>query len=454
MQAQGLELLSPRRRKALAFPLAVAVALALLLISELAYWRSTGSMDALGQMAVARTEILQVLRRMIDAETGQRGYLLTGRQEYLEPYHEASQDVQRALQSLKRYYAGGAPAASAMAQLETMAQRRLSELNLTIALFDQGKEEAWRNVLLTDIGKEQMQALRAAAEELLTLEAQKVEAGRRDVYGTLMFNRIGVALTTVISLLALALYLRQTAALQAQREALRAAVQAERDQLEIEVQRRTGELTELTRHLFTAREDERSRLARELHDELGALLTAAKLDAARIKARLAGSLPEAGERLAHLSEVLNEGIALKRRIIEDLRPSSLSNLGLVAALEIHAREFAQSSGLDVDCQLQPVRLSASAELTAYRLVQEALTNVAKYAQAGRLQITLEPLDEGHARLEVQDDGIGFDTRCAPRSAHGLLGMRHRVNADGGRLQVQSAPGEGTRISAVLPLLPA
>ena len=114
---------------------------------------------------------------------------------------------------------------------------------------------------------------------------------------------------------------------------------AERDRLEIEVRERTAQLTELALHLQTAREDERQRLARDLHDELGALLTSAKLDAARIRSRLAGTAPEALDRLAHLVETLNSSIALGRRIIEDLRPSTLSNLGLVAALDILAREF-------------------------------------------------------------------------------------------------------------------
>ena len=104
-------------------------------------------------------------------------------------------------------------------------------------------------------------------------------------------------------------------------------MQAERDRLEIDVARRTAQLTELTQHLQTAREDERNRLARNLHDELGALLTSAKLDAARIKSRLAGMAPEALERLAHLVETLNASIALGRSIIEDLRPSTLGQPG-------------------------------------------------------------------------------------------------------------------------------
>src|SRR5262249_180937 len=145
-------------------------------------------------------------------------------------------------------------------------------------------------------------------------------------------------------------------------------IESERDRLEAEVTARTRQLKELAQHLQTIREDERSRLARELHDELGALLTAAKLDPARLKSRSGKSTPpEIVERIAHLNETLNGGIALKRRIIEDLRPSSLSNLGLVAALEILIREFGQRSEIKVSEDLEHVDLGPAAQLTVYRL---------------------------------------------------------------------------------------
>ena len=195
---------------------------------------------------------------------------------------------------------------------------------------------------------------------------------RESVYQTLLLNRLGVTAMTALSLLALFMYLRQTAALDRQRAEQQDVVQAERDRLEVEVAARTAQLRELALHLQTVREDERSHLARELHDELGALLTAAKLDAARLQlAARARRRPRSTERLSHLNEALNSGIALKRRIIEDLRPSSLSNLGLVAALEILARDFSARMELPVECDLHPVSLGPSADLTVYRLVQEA-----------------------------------------------------------------------------------
>ncbi len=225
--------------------------------------------------------------------------------------------------------------------------------------------------------------------------------------------------------------------------------QAANQRLEAEVAERTTQLTDLTYHLQMAREDERARLARDLHDELGALLTSAKLDAARIRARLAGSAPEALERLAHLTQTLDGVIALKRRITEDLRPSSLDHLGLAVTLEILAREFTERSGVPVHLALQPVALSRGAALVAYRVVQAAVTNISKYAQARQVWITLAPA-AGGVELSVRDDGVGFDAAAPKQSRYGLVGMRFRIEAERGSLAVQSAPGQGTRIVMSLP----
>ncbi len=245
------------------------------------------------------------------------------------------------------------------------------------------------------------------------------------------------------------MYLRRGVALDRERQKQHELIQAQRDGLEVEVTARTAQLKELAQHLQTVREDERSHLARELHDELGALLTAAKLDAARLKLRLDTASPEIAERLAHLNDALNSGIALKRNIIENLRPSSLSNLGLVAALEILVRDFRTEGGAEVHCDLQPVSLTASSELTVYRLVQEALTNIRKYAQASEVRVTLAARDD-KVLVEVADNGVGFEPELRTDPSYGLLGMRFRVDAEGGTFRLVTAPGAGTVIEALLP----
>jgi signal transduction histidine kinase len=276
-----------------------------------------------------------------------------------------------------------------------------------------------------------------------------MEQAQLQIKRTLQLSRIGVAIMAMAGLLAFYMYLLQTHALLKSGEREKESLQRERDQLDLQVRERTANLAELATHLQNVREDERGHLARELHDELGALLTAAKLDVARLKSRLAGNLPEAADRLAHLTETLNSGIALKRRIVEDLRPSSLSHLGLVASLEILAREFEERSGLSITTDLETVDLGGSAQLTVYRLVQESLTNIAKYAEASQAVISLQNMDS-YTLIEVHDNGKGFEVGNVSSTSHGLAGMRHRVEAAGGRLTVDSTQGTGTRISAVLP----
>ncbi len=421
----------------------------MLIISEGAYWQSVSRLDALVAMRGIQAGIQDLQQNLLHAESDQRGYLLTGRREYLQPYNHAVQKIGTSIQGLDRHYAGDPHAVALLSQLQGLTAAKLADLSTTIDLHDQGQGEAATALMLTDMSKAKMDAIRALTAELLAHETRKIEASKTNLYRTLMTGRIGMAVLSAISLLALFLYLRQTFALKRAQEAQQGLIQMDHDRLEIVVAQRTAQLTELTHHLQTAREDERHRLARNLHDELGALLTSAKLDAARIKSRLAGTAPEALERLAHLVDALNSSIALGRRIIEDLRPSTLSNLGLVPTLEILAREFSERSGLQTHCTLEPAKLDATAELMIYRLMQEAITNISKYAKARHVWLSLSSVD-GLVQASVRDDGIGFDTSVPPRSAYGLVGMRYRVEAEGGTLRVESEPGRGTLIQVTLP----
>ncbi|MDQ6639415.1 MAG: CHASE3 domain-containing protein [Pseudomonadota bacterium] len=450
-----MSFLSRFRGNVVAFPLAALAALAMLAISEASYQDATSSLDRLGERATARAKLNDLVKFLLDAETGQRGYLLTERREYLRPYEQAQKETRSVLAWLSAYYAKDPEMAPTMVEVANETEAKLSELATTVDLHDRGVENGWRELMLSDIGREKMEHVRTLGERLIEHETVEVTVGRRSVYQTLWLNRIGVSAMAALSLLALFMYLRQSANLDRALvdEAERTA--GERDRLEREVAARTAQLKELAQHLQTIREDERSRLARELHDELGALLTAAKLDVARLKSRLgANASADASERIAHLNEALNGGIALKRRIIEDLRPSSLSNLGLVAALEILLREFAVRSEIAVVDHLDQVEVSPAAQLTIYRLVQEALTNVVKYAKATEVVVTLLAPNDGGALISVRDNGIGFDTALPRLTRHGLIGMRYRVEAEGGTMRLSSTTGQGTLIEATLPAQPA
>ena len=436
-------------RMAVSLPLAVLAAAILIFINELSFYQSTDAVASIEEAQKTRGSINKLLQQVLDAETGQRGYLLTGDPRYLEPYNSATADINQNLDVLRLLFAPYKDQLTEFGLLSRHVSRKLAEMDLSVRMRREDTDDAWKFVLTTDVGKEQMDAIRERSATLAASSIRKMEQGQAQIQRTLLMSRIGIAIMAMAGLLAFYMYLLQTKAVLDSGMREQTMLQRERDLLETQVRERTASLAELATHLQNVREDERGHLARELHDELGALLTAAKLDVARLKSRLAGNLPEAAERLQHLTNTLNSGIALKRRIVEDLRPSSLSHLGLVASLEILAREFQDRSGLSVTTDLEHVELDGSSQLTVYRLVQESLTNMAKYADAKQAGVSLHNFD-GYVTAEVKDNGKGFKLDSLGPASHGLAGMRHRVEAAGGRLTVVSAEGHGTRISAVLP----
>ena len=436
-------------KMAISLPLAVLAAVILISINEAGFRLSTQAATSMEEAQATRGSVNKLLQQMLDAETGQRGYLLTGDPKYLEPYDAATTDINQTLDTLRKIYT---PYPQEFVEFDILSRnvsRKLAEMDLSVRMRKQGNEEAWKFVLTTDVGMDQMNAIRTQILKLVQSSSHKMEVAGGQIARSLQLSRIGIALMALAGLLAFYMYLRQTRALLNAGKREQEALQRERDQLDKEVRDRTATLAELATHLQQVREDERGHLARELHDELGALLTAAKLDVARMKSRLGPISPEAADRIQHLNESLNSGIALKRRIVEDLRPSSLSHLGLVASLEILAREFEDRSGVNVTTDLEMVELSGSLQLTIFRLVQESLTNMGKYAEARHADISLQNFDS-YITVEVKDDGKGFDTKLTKPSSHGLTGMRHRVEAAAGRLTITSSPDQGTRVFAVLP----
>ena len=450
LQENTRRLLPKVRQMALSLPMALLAAMVLVGINEVGHMRSQDAVEQLAQGLTTRSDVNKLLQSMLDAETGQRGYLLTGNETYLEPYDKAVATVQTNLASLRMQFMASPEDMQEFALLSRQISRKLAEMELSLRLRRQGNEDAWKFILNTDVGKEHMEAIRQHAQELIARSDMRLQQGREQIEQSLMLSRIGIATVAAIGLLAFYMYLRQTQAVQTVNLREQELLERERDRLEGLVRDRTATLSELANHLQQVREEERGHLARELHDELGALLTAAKLDVARLKSKIDATAPDVSERLKHLTETLNSGIALKRRIIEDLRPSSLSNLGLTAALEILTREYAERAGIDVETSLEPVQLPDAAQLTVYRMVQEALTNIGKYAKASKVLVSVHGYPT-HVAVQVRDDGVGFDPGSVRPTSHGLAGMRHRVEAAGGRLTLTSRPGNGTLLSAVLPL---
>jgi PAS domain S-box-containing protein len=210
-------------------------------------------------------------------------------------------------------------------------------------------------------------------------------------------------------------------------------------------------LRELSRHLESVREEERTRIAREMHDELGQLLTALKMDIAGVRAGAGATQPALADKMRSMSALADTAIESVRRIAADLRPAVL-DLGLVAALEWLARRFEEHTGIACALDLDDGDASLDADRTVaiYRIVQESLTNVARHAGATSVVIALGWHD-GLLRLAIRDNGKGIDADSQTRQGHfGLLGIRERVLSLGGDVRIEGVRGKGTTLSVQLP----
>jgi signal transduction histidine kinase len=212
-------------------------------------------------------------------------------------------------------------------------------------------------------------------------------------------------------------------------------------------------LRALSKRLVETQEQERSALARELHDRIGQNIATLNLNLSLMHGELpAGSVERVKDRLQDCETLLDQTGQLVRNIMNDLRPAGLEELGLVAALQEHTRQLAKRSGLAVSvrgAEVQP-RLPAAAETALFRIVQEALVNIVKHAQASECTVTMEA-DAEQATLTVADNGRGFDASGPVPLGHlGVVGMRERADAIGANLRVDSDPGAGTRVIVQVP----
>lgn len=246
--------------------------------------------------------------------------------------------------------------------------------------------------------------------------------------------------------------------------AVKAALMRERGDLYVEIAERRlaqaalndsrDQLRRLSAHLENVREDERTRVAREIHDELGQSLTGLKFDLANLRQQLAKTADGRGceELIGDMSGQIDETVNVVRRIISELRPGILDDLGLDAAVEWQARDFQRRTGVDCKVSVDIDGLEPDREHTTalFRILQEALTNVARHAQASRVEVKLAYRD-GRIVLDVVDNGRGLDRAVIDeRKSFGLLGIRERVLQLGGEFDVDSAPGRGARITVSLP----
>ena len=439
-----------------AFGIAVLVLAAVLNIATLymaqSGFQAVGDAESWVRHTQAAENLIEhIYRRVVDAETGQRGYLLTQDAVYLPPYIEARVEIPKDLAALRALTQDNPVQVSQVATVQKLLDTRLAEMEVSVALKRERGDEALREYLKSHRGMMTMTALRLALDGMAAEEETQYERRIRVFAYNQNVVRVVFLVVVGLNLFLITLggiFLGQ----EAQRRRREAAKARERNlQLAHAVKERTAELTGLSHYLQRVQEEEKAKIAREIHDEMGGTLAAAKIDLQLVSDKLAGG-DQQRARLARIMAAIDDTIQVKRRIIEDLRPTLLDHLGLGAALRWQCGQFTQRTSVPCRVELEEgLSLSPAYSIALYRMVQEALTNISKYAKAKNVAVSLRK-DEGQWLLRVADDGVGIDLakRHNP-TAHGLVSMRERTNALGGEFSIQGKTGRGTVVEIRVPV---
>ena len=409
---------------------------------------------AQSQTALVVDKIQQVNLLIMDAESSLRAYFLSRNPIYLNPLNSADRDMAPRFAELDLLLAGSPAERKNLAQLQGLVKRKLANLHETLDVYEKGglndvlaiSAITDERALLDEIG---FQVAVMVGEQNLALSAGRTAFVAQYQHAVLL--GIGINAMAIGVLLLFYRLVRRSFYV---RVSAQRALQNANDNLESMVVLRTEQLSVLSRHLISVAEEEKARLARELHDELGANLTAINIDLNAVADQLRLSEPALADRLDRARGTLVNTVELKRRIVENLRPSLLDNLGLATALQSYIGEFGRVAGLD--CQtLIDGEVDAAGPMQAiavFRIVQESLNNIAKYACASSVIVHLAREDDRLA-LEISDDGIGIDDEAVSKpKSHGLLGMRERALLLGGTLQVQRGINNvGTCVTASIPV---
>ncbi len=227
----------------------------------------------------------------------------------------------------------------------------------------------------------------------------------------------------------------------------------ERKEIEQEIRASREQLRELSSHIQTAREEEKAAIAREIHDELGGNLTALKMDISWLTRKLPPEMEAALEKTRSMADLVDTSVYAMRRIVTELRPTVLDDLGLLAAMRWQASEFTKRYGIQCKVAMhgEEIPVEGAYRIALFRIFQESLTNAARYSKADRVLVDVWREHDTIA-LDIVDNGIGLpENKAMDPTSHGLRGMMERARTLGGTVEIGSAPGEGVAISVRIPL---
>lgn len=408
------------------------------------------------QALQTQLQLRRVGTLLVDIETGQRGFIITGQAAFLEPYEEARRELVQAYADLKKMLHRDDPEAPTLERLDGFIAQRVAQVERNV-------ETRWRqgDTVLKDLsgyvsGKQLMDDIRYEIRQLEARQQRHIDQAARDTAAVQQRTSLLSQVLSAVGLLLIAGAMLALVLERRRRDQAEQALLAAKAQLESAVAERTEALSAALARIQTfaleldrSIEAERRRLAREVHDQVGQIGTASKMLILALRKKLE---PAREEMLDELLGLADENIAVARQISAALRPPLLDDLGLAAALAHHAQGLERQGQLRVTLDVRDEeRLSAEQRNQLFRILQEAATNVLRHAQARQLEIRGAADAETYC-LMISDDGVG--PGAVRPDAAGLRNMRERAALGGGSLDFGPGPQGGTRVSVCLPLAQA
>jgi signal transduction histidine kinase len=381
----------------------------------------------------------------------QRAFLLTGDEKFLTRYTEIVADVEPRLDRLRSAYEGSTADLKDVRTLQVLTGKRIGDLSMLIAVQKTQGPSAAVALLKTSAGTDTGEAMVGLLEQMRGRQSLAQAAAEEHWSRSLSLSHWITGAGTIFNMLLVGVAARLVYMDMRRRTLQTADLRNQKLQLEREAEERNRELIELSTHLQSVSEHEKASLARALHDELGGLLVGARMDLSWVEQRLANQ-PDLKQRLQRVQQSLSAGVDLKRRIIEELRPTLLDNVGLFAALRWQLKETCGSAGLKCieSYPEEEPTFNSEASIALFRIAQEAFANILKHSAAKTVDLTLD-MDGDAVVLRISDDGGGIPPgRLTAVVSHGLASMRHRVRALGGRLDIRSPASGGTTILVRIP----
>lgn len=414
--------------------------------------------DVLTMLDQMQMEAWQTQAHLAIAESAQRGYLLTRSDEYFQPYDDATGQIGSHLQKINKLLdhtnlARHDEIQATMNELVSSITKKSAEMSVAIDFAKKRQFDKALAVVKLDSGIKESRNIETLARrfEQQVLDYRQELADTRNTLRRMM--RWFVMACPLIFVSLVVLVIRRLLRELAEKANLYVRLSDENAEYERNIQSLTTKLQRQALQAQTNIERERYKLSRELHDELGSLLTAIKMDISWAVKHVKDQMPQVTEKLKKTNQYLDRSINFKREIVQNLHPSMIKSFGLIASMQNLMEEARVRNHWQMDIIMpeQEMAINETLSLIIYRLVQESLNNCSKYAKATEVTVHLMH-DEQYIKLELADNGIGFDPDSLHNASTGINGMRNRVESIGGRYEVSSSPDQGTSTRVLLPYL--